>query len=143
MTSRKRRTSEPRLFQGVFRSHYEQYIAEDAKKRGFDLEYETVVIPYDQPSVKRKYHVDFLLPNGILIEAKGGDPKAFTAQQRRKYILVKEQYPDLDLRFVFSNPDRPIYKGSPTTYAMWAEKNGFIWAHDVIPEDWFHEANHA
>jgi hypothetical protein len=72
------------------------------------------------------------LPNGIVVETKG----YFETADRQKHILVKAQHPELDLRFVFSNPDKPISKGSKTSYAMWCEKNGFLYAKGVIPKEW-------
>ena len=50
--------------------------------------------------------------------------------------LIKQQYPDLDIRFVFLNAQNKIYRGSKTTYAMWATKHGFRWAEKAIPEEW-------
>ena len=50
--------------------------------------------------------------------------------------LIKKQYPELDIRFVFMNANNKIYKGSKTTYAMWANKHGFEWAEKNIPEEW-------
>lgn len=54
-------------------------------------------------------------------------------------LLVKAQYPSLDIRMVFWNAKAPISKGSKTTYAMWATKNGFPWSHRTIPPEWFLE----
>lgn len=54
-------------------------------------------------------------------------------------ILVKTQYPALDIRFIFSNANAKIAKGSKTTYAMWAAKNGFPYAHKVAPIEWLTE----
>ena len=54
-------------------------------------------------------------------------------------MLIKEQYPHLDIRFVFSNPNHRLYKGSATTYADWCEKNGFKYAKQLIPASWFKE----
>lgn len=75
---------------------------------------------------------DFVLPNGIIVEAKG----RLTDHDRKKMVLVKEQNPEFDIRFVFSRPNNPIYKGSKTTYAAWADKHGFIYAKDRIPPTW-------
>jgi len=47
----------------------------------------------------------------IYIETKG----RFLAKDRTKHILVQEQYPDIDLRFIFSNSRQKLYKGSSTT----------------------------
>ena len=42
----------------------------------------------------------------------------------------------LDLRFVFQNQNNKLFKGSKTTYAQWAEKHGFMFAHRHIPQSW-------
>ena len=51
-------------------------------------------------------------------------------------VLVKEQNPELDIRFVFMNARNKIYKGSKTTYADWANRYNFEWAERTIPEEW-------
>ena len=53
--------------------------------------------------------------------------------------MVQQQHPDLDIRFVFSNPLTRISKKSKTTYAMWCEKHGFQYAKGLIPEAWIQE----
>lgn len=83
----------------------------------------------------RTYTPDFLLPNGIIIETKG----RFLPEDRRKHLEVRKQHPELDIRFVFSRASAPINKGSKTTYAMWCEKHGFLWADKQIPDDWLYE----
>jgi len=80
----------------------------------------------------RSYTPDFILHNGIVVETKG----RFTNDDRRKHIAIKDQYPDLDLRFVFTNSRAKLYKGSKTTYADWCKKHGFLYADKVIPDDW-------
>ena len=82
------------------------------------------------------YRPDFLLlQNGILIESKG----YFLAEDRTKHLLVKEQHPNLDIRFVFARAKNPISPGSRTTYAAWCDKHGFRWANENIPEEWINE----
>ena len=82
----------------------------------------------------RTYTPDFFIPStNIYIEAKGHLDKG----DRVKMLLVKEQYPELDIRFVFLNSRNKIYKGSKTTYADWATKNKFDWAEGSIPEEWY------
>jgi hypothetical protein len=50
---------------------------------------------------------------------------------------VKQANPDVDIRFVFQSPFNKINKGSKTTYAAWAERNGFPWcAYHSIPIEW-------
>jgi hypothetical protein len=89
------------------------------------------------PATKHKYTPDFKLSNGIYIETKG----RFLLDDRKKHLYIKEQYPDLDIRFVFQNPKTKLYKGSKTTYANWCDKHGFKWAAKTIPLDWIEEKN--
>jgi hypothetical protein len=100
----------------------------------FEEEKDIEAIPYTQ-SKDRKYHPDFRLPNGIIIEAKGW----FKSSDRQKHLCIKHQHPHLDIRFVFSNPQNKIGKKSSTTYAMWCEKNGFKYAKGTVPTEWINE----
>lgn len=81
------------------------------------------------------YTPDFVLANGIIVETKG----RFITSDRQKHLMIKEQHPDLDIRFVFSNPNSKLYKGSKTTYADWCDKHGFKWAKEEIPLEWIKE----
>jgi hypothetical protein len=92
-------------------------------------------IEYIEPARTRKYTPDFILPNKIIVETKG----RFTASDRKKHLLVKEQYPKLDLRFVFSNSRQKLYKGAKSTYADWCKKHGFKYADKSIPSSWIKE----
>ena len=51
-------------------------------------------------------------------------------------MQVRKQHPELDIRFVFSNSKGKLYKGSKTTYGEWCEKNNFLYAHRLIPNEW-------
>ena len=115
-----------------FRSGLERQIAAQLKAAGVSYTYETSVIRYTKPEKPHRYTPDFVLPNGIVIETKG----YFETRDRQKHILVKEQNPGLDIRFVFSNPQQRISKASKTTYAMWCEKNGFLYAKGFVPKEW-------
>lgn len=84
----------------------------------------------------RKYHPDFQLPNGIFIECKGW----FRPADRSKHLCIKIQHPELDIRFVFSRSASRLGKGSKTSYAVWCQKNGFLYADKQIPEAWINEA---
>jgi len=117
-----------------YRSGLELRIAKQLQKRKVRYEYEKKKIKWKLVEDK-VYTPDFVLPNGIIIEGKG----RFTASDRKKHLNVKEQHPDLDIRFVFSNSNNKILKGSKTTYAMWCEKNGFLYADNEIPEEWLNE----
>ena len=70
------------------------------------------------------------------METKG----LLSPEDRKKHILIKKQFPHLDIRFVFSNPNQKLYKGSPTTYAMWCKKKGFLYAQKLTPFQWLREA---
>jgi len=124
----------PRLQSG-FRSGLEKRIADDLTQRGVPYEYEKHKITYEVPARTSTYTPDFKLPNGIIIEAKG----RFDTEDRQKHLLIKQQHPALDIRLVFSRAAAPIYKGSPTTHAAWAEKHGFKWAEKLIPPAWAKE----
>jgi len=114
-----------------YRSGLEDVISKDLKDRGVDFGYETVKINWKLVENKT-YTPDFILPNGVIIESKG----RFVPDDRKKHLKVREQNPDLDIRFVFSNSKNKIRKGSKTTYAMWCEKNNFLYADKRIPEEW-------
>lgn len=102
---------------------------------GLAVNFETLALPYTVPASVHSYKPDFLLPNGIVIETKG----LFTLEDRKKMLLIKKQHPNVDIRMVFQNAKAKISKGSPTTYAMWAEKNGYLYAHKTIPHSWLTE----
>jgi hypothetical protein len=99
------------------------------------VQYETAKIRFTQPAKPRTYTPDFPLPNGIVIETKG----LFSPEDRKKMVMVVNEHPGLDIRFVFTNPNAKLYKGSPTTYADWCVNNGFPYAKKEIPLDWLTE----
>ena len=119
----------------TFRSKLEQEIAVQMKGRLFL--YEAKKFPY-QPKVAH-YLPDFILENGIVVEAKG----EFTSEDRTKHLLIQQQHPGLDVRFVFSNPYRKMRKGSSTSYADWCEAHGFLYAKGTIPTEWLDEPKEA
>tara|TARA_B100000780_G_scaffold264386_1_gene219022 strand:- start:8900 stop:9241 length:342 start_codon:yes stop_codon:yes gene_type:complete len=105
---------------------------------GHKVEYETEKILYLVPSSNHKYTPDFKLPKTggfFYIESKG----RFELTDRKKHEYIREQHPDIDLRFVFSNARSKLYKGSKTTYADWCDKHGFVWANKTIPKEWLSE----
>jgi len=87
---------------------------------------------YTIPERLSRYTPDFVLPNGIIIETKG----RFVTEDRKKHKLIREQYPNLDIRIVFSNPNSKIGKKSTTTYAMWCDRLGIPYAKRMIPLEW-------
>jgi hypothetical protein len=116
-----------------FRSGLEYEVAKQLEDEGIAYEYEQTKVKYQRkPS---SYLIDFELPNGIIIETKG----RFKSEDRAKHLLIKQQHPELDIRFVFSNSRNKLNKKSKTTYADWCDKHGFRWADKKIPKDWINE----
>lgn len=114
-----------------YRSRLEERLARWLEVNGHSFEYETLKLDY---TVKAVYTPDFILPNGVILEAKG----YFRPEDRSKMLAVKKHHPDLDIRLVFQAPYNTITKQSKTTYARWAEKNKFPWCPSYnIPLDWF------
>jgi hypothetical protein len=116
------------------RSGLEVRIARELDKQGVAYEYEPGRIEY-LTQKPRHYTPDFVLHNGIIIESKG----YFQSADRAKHLAIKATHPDLDIRFVFSNPHNKLGTKSTTTYAMWCERYSFKWAHESIPASWLKE----
>ena len=80
----------------------------------------------------QKYTPDFIV-NGPTLECKG----KLTKDVRKKLVAIKECNPNEKIALIFEKPDNKINRGSKTTYAAWAEQNGFLWS-DVVPRaEWF------
>lgn len=118
-----------------YRSGLEDDLARQLDAHGVPKVYEMYSLQYTLPSSKHRYTPDFLLPNGIIIEGKG----VFEASDRKKHLLIRKQYPHLDIRFVFSSLKAKIAPGAKMTVAEWCDKNGFKYAHKVIPNEWYAE----
>jgi hypothetical protein len=116
-----------------FKSGLEEIVSNQIAGNGIDVKYESEKLIYTIPATQHTYTPDFILPNGIIIETKG----RFVIADRKKHILIKEQHPELDIRFIFTNSRNKLNKSSKTTYADWCNKNGFIYADKLIPQDWF------
>ena len=99
--------------------------------------FEALAIPYVPLKLERKYTPDFILSNGIVVETKG----RFETDDRQKIKAILQQYPDLDLRMVFSRSAARISKTSKTTYAMWCTSHGIPFADKRIPAEWLKEAD--
>jgi hypothetical protein len=108
----------------------------DKLKVPYEYEPKDKRIKYTQPAKTRTYTPDFVLGNGIIIETKG----RFTTEDRQKHLMIRECHPQLDIRFVFSNPNAKLNKGSSTTYADWCRKHDFQFATKTIPLDWLKES---
>lgn len=115
-----------------FRSKYEETVYNNVLENGFCVEYEPFALAY---LVKGNYYPDFVLPNGIIVEAKG----YFDSRSRAKMVAVKKNNPDLDIRMLFMNSKTKVRKGSKLTYADWCEKYKYPYADGMIPLEWFNE----
>ena len=115
----------------TYRSQFEKRVALEIRLQGGKFEYEQHKIKY-RPQIK-VYVPDFYIPEtDIYIEAKG----RFLPADRTKMLLVQQQHPELDIRFLFMNCHQKIYKGSKTSYGQWCGKYNFKWANKVVPLDW-------
>ncbi|QQG33590.1 endonuclease I [Pectobacterium phage PcCB251] len=120
---------------GIYRSGLEEKNMKLLESKGVKAEYEMWRVPYVVPASNHHYTPDILLPNGIFVETKG----LWESDDRKKHLLIREQYPELDIRLVFSSSRTKIYKGSPTSYGEWAEKHGIKFADKLIPTEWLKE----
>lgn len=144
---RKKRTTKTSTSRSVgyrlgFRSGLEDRVSKQITEAGLKLLYETDKVHYVVPARDAKYTPDFKLPKKggfFYIETKG----IWTVQDRAKHLLIQKQHPDLDIRFVFSNQNAKLYKGSPTSYGAYCEKHNFRYANKVIPEAWLLEAKES
>ena len=137
-TRRQRPTSSNNGFKHGYRSGLEDNLSKQIRDAGHEVLYETEKILYLVPSSNHKYTPDFKLPKKggfFYVESKG----RFELPDRKKHEYIREQHPGIDLRFVFSNANAKLYKGSKTTYADWCDKRGFVWANKTIPKEWLSE----
>jgi hypothetical protein len=121
-----------------YRSGLEDKVSDQLKGSGVDFTYESMKIQY-RVEEDRKYTPDFILSNGIIVETKG----RFTAADRKKHLLIQKQYPEHDIRFVFSNSRAKLNKGAKSSYGDWCDKHGFLYADKLIPQDWLEEGKNG
>lgn len=113
---------------------FEARVVADLTDRGINCEYEPTKLPY---TVMRNYIPD-LKVGDMFIEVKG----YFRQDAQRKMRNVKEQHPELDIRFLFQRLDSPVQgakkrrDGTKMTCAEWAERHNFKYAERVIPDEW-------
>lgn len=97
----------------------------------------------DDVASKHLYTTDFeIVTNGtgkkIYVETKGAG-YCWQPETRTKHLILKKEFPDMDLRFVFSNWNAKIKRGSKTSSREWCERYGFICADKWIPKGWLDE----
>lgn len=108
----------------IFKSKLEERVWALLKPKFPAVKYEPDKFKYVQPAIDRTYTPDFKTGRKKLyLEAKG----KLDLETRKKMLWFKECNPDIRIIFLFQNSDNKITKRSKTTYAMWAEENGFEW----------------
>ena len=120
----------------VFRSKSEEHVFQLLNDLNIPILYEDIKIAYRWVEDKT-YTPDFILPNGIILEVKG----RFVLEDRKKHLFIRTQHPDNDIRFIFDNPNKKLYKRGKMTYAGWCEKHKFLYCKktDGIPRTWLNE----
>lgn len=126
----------------TYRSGLEKTGAKDLHRRGVKFTYEEVKIRYLIPERHAVYTPDFDL-GLFIVETKG----IWDAADRKKHLLIRQQHPELDIRFVFTNSKAKISKNSTTTYADICEGRGrgefkgvtWKYADKRIPIEWTKE----
>ena len=114
----------------TYRSKAEKEFANVLADAKINFAYEPNRIPY---VASKTYLPDFYLVDyGFYIEFKG----YFKSSDRTKHMLIKEQNPLIDIRFVFMNANMKLNKTSKTSYGFWCDQHGFKWAENKIPDEW-------
>lgn len=106
------------------KNKFELKIYKQLQRSSQSFKYESEKLPY---LFTGHYIPDFVVvtPLGkIYIETKG----YLRPEHKRKMVAVKKLHPTLDIRIVFYAKKIKDIK--------WAEKYGFPWAIDTIPEEW-------
>ena len=122
------------------KSGLEEVIYNYLKDNKVHFVYEGMKIKFELPTQKKSYTPDFPINDRFIVEAKG----AFNSADRKKHKLIKEQHPELDIRFIFSNSKTKIGKKSLTTYGKWCELFKFKF-HCIqstkipFPQEWLNE----
>ena len=132
----------------VYRSKLEALVAEQLDLNNIEYTYEdtNTKIKYVKPAINRSYLPDFLIRSKsgkhIYVEAKG----IWDYNDRYKHLLIRQQHPEYDIRFVFQRAKQRIRKGSKTTYRDICEGHGrgifkgVTWHYSdngIIPREWF------
>jgi len=135
---------------GAFRSKLEGTVAKqlDLYRVAYEYEPKDGKISYRIPSTEHTYNPDFVITkkdgSKMNIEAKG----IWDYDDRYKHLLIRQQHPEKDIRFVFLRSQTKIRKGSKTTYADVCNGKsrgifkGHTWLYSdggKIPTNWFKE----
>jgi len=122
------------------KSGLEEVIYNYLKDNKVHFVYEGMKIKFELPTQKKSYTPDFPINDRFIVEAKG----AFNSADRKKHKLIKEQHPELDIRFIFSNSKTKIGKKSLTTYGKWCDLFKFKYhciqsTKQPFPQEWLNE----
>ena len=122
------------------KSGLEEVIYNYLKSNKVHFVYEGMKIKFELPTQKKSYTPDFPINDRFIVEAKG----AFNSADRKKHKLIKEQHPELDIRFIFSNSKTKIGKKSLTTYGKWCDLFKFKYhciqsTKQPFPQEWLKE----
>lgn len=104
-----------------FKSNFERQVRKLLPKW---IKYEVSKVHFKQPEKDRIYNPDWTVRDNVFIETKG----KLDLATRQKHLWIKQQHPEITVYFLFMNAFNRITKKSKTTYADWAEANGFEWA---------------
>ena len=137
----------------TYRSGLEDKISKELTTLGIVFKYEPKdgKIEYTVPESYHLYTPDFVIttPGGkeILLETKG----IWDFEDRKKHLLIRQQHPELDIRFIFSRSASRIRKESKTTYADICNGKGrgefkgvtWMYADKRVPQEWIKEWNNS
>lgn len=108
----------------AFKSKLEEKVWKILEKEFPSVKYEPEKYKYVQPAQDRTYTPDFKTGRRkVYLEAKG----KLDLETRKKMVWFRDSNPDVRIIFLFQNADNKLTKRSKTTYAEWAEANGFEW----------------
>lgn len=118
-----------------FASKFERDYAQQLTKLGLRWEYEADNF-YWFPN-PRIYRPDFKVfkDDGTVyyVETKG----FFDPNSRAKMAAIKKQFPNVDIRMAFMDPDKKVTKSKTgKTYSAWAEAVGYLWSSFCVPKSW-------
>lgn len=106
------------------KNKFETRIYGQLQRSKLPFKYESERIPY---VLARHYIPDFKVQTRtgyIYVECKG----YLRPEHRSKMVAVKRQHPEKDIRMLFYSHNK--------AYVKWAEKHGFRYAIDKIPQEW-------
>jgi len=109
----------------TFRSGLEKVVGDHLNAALIPFLHESEKLKYVVPESSKTYNPDFTIPEAphLIVEAKG----IFSAADRKKMVLIKQQYPERQILMVFGRARNFLRKGSKTTYADWCDKNEIKW----------------